>query len=950
METPDTASETASTTAADAGSSASGPPAPDAGRTLYLIDAMALAYRAHFIFISRPLINSRGQNTSAAYGFTNSLLKLIEDHEMEHIAAVFDPMDEGGSFRQDIYDEYKANREPPPDELLENLPRIKNIVRAMDIPVIEQSGYEADDVIGTLARQAEADGADVVIVSPDKDFKQLLSEHVSIFKPARGDQDFETHTAESFREENDLDPVQFIDMLALMGDSSDNVPGVYGIGPKTAVKLLREHDSVENLIERADDLSGKRAREGLQEHADDARLSKKLVRIRTDLDISIDWHNLRVTDPDEERLRELFREYEFESLAKKMDLDGESDEAVDGEDDGSDDDLSFDFGPYEEVRELNPDEVEYGFIEDEEDLEAFAERLAEQERYAFDTETTSTDPMEAELVGISVSWTPKEALYVPTPLPDGTSTDAVLSRLGPVLEQDTTKVGHNLKYDLLVMKRHGVDVGGPLFDTMVGHYLLNPEANHNLSDVARSKLSYKMVPISDLIGDDRDEGSMRDVDVQEAAPYACEDADVALRLAEVLRDELDEEELLGIAEDIEFPLVRVLAEIEHTGIRVETDVLDEISERLAEKLESIEAEVYELAGEEFNINSTQQLGEILFEKLDLPVVSKTSTGRPSTKESVLQQLSTEHDIPELVLDWRKIYKLKSTYLDSLGELVHPDTGRIHTSFNQTRTATGRLSSSDPNLQNIPIRTELGREIRRAFVPEPGWKLMAADYAQIELRILASMSGDDAMQQTFRDNGDIHTDAAARVFDIDPDEVTRDQRRKAKEVNYGIPYGVSPWGLAQRLRTSVDEASDLITQYQKSYPGVSSYLNQLVESARERGYAETKLGRRRYLPNINASNRNRREYAERVAVNMPIQGTQADMIKIAMNRVQSRLKEEGLQSRMLLQVHDELVFEGPPDEMDALRTLANEEMRDALPLDDVPVVVDIDVGDDWLDAH
>ena len=930
-------------------------PGPESDNTLYLIDAMALAYRAHYIFISRPLINSKGQNTSAAYGFTNSLIKLIDDHSIEHVAVVFDAMDEEGTFRDEIYEEYKAHRDPPPEELLENLPRIKEIVRAMDIPVVEISGVEADDVIGTLAKDAEKDGAEVVIVSPDKDFKQLLSEHTSIFKPARGDQDFETITAESFREEHGLEPVQFIDMLALMGDSSDNIPGVYGIGEKTSQKLLREYDSVENLIDHADDLSGKRAREGMQEHADDARLSKTLVRIKTDVDINLDWHQLRCNNPDEDALRHLFHEFEFESLLDRLDLSDErtdlpDEEAVGSDGEDTDPALEFDFGPYEAVQELDPDAVTYGFLQNREDLEAFAARLAEQDRYAFDTETTSTDPMIASLVGMSFSWAAQEGTYVPTPMPDGTSTEEVLSVLGPHLNADTLTIGHNLKYDLLVMKRHGVQIGGPLFDTMVAHYLLRPEDPHSLDEVSRSILSYKMVPIADLIGDGAEEQSMRDVAVKDAAQYACEDADIAWRLADALQEKLKEADLAEIAHDMEFPLIPVLVDMEHTGIRVDTEILNEISRRLQDRLDDIESEIFELAGEAFNINSTQQLGTILFEKLDLPVVSKTPTGKPSTKESVLQELSTEHDIPGLVLDWRSTYKLKSTYLDSLGELVHPETDRIHTSFNQTRTATGRLSSSEPNLQNIPIRTEMGRQIRRAFVPEPAWTLLAADYAQIELRILASMSGDDAMQQTFREGGDIHTDAAARVFDIDPEEVTRDQRRKAKEVNYGIPYGVSPWGLAQRLRVPVDEAQDLISQYQKSYPGVSTLLNQLVEKAREHGYAETLLGRRRYVPNIDASNSNRRGFAERVAVNMPIQGTQADMIKIAMNRIHDRLEAEELSSRMLLQVHDELVFEGPPDEVDTLQELVVAEMEDALPLEGVPVVVDVDTGDDWLDAH
>jgi len=914
------------------------------GNTLYLIDAMALAYRAHFIFISRPLVNSKGQNTSASYGFTNSLLKLINDQEIDHIAVVFDAVGAGGTFREDIYEDYKAHRDPPPDELLENLPFIKQIVQAMDIPVVEMEGVEADDVIGTLARNAEADGAEVVIVSPDKDFKQLLTERVRIYKPARGDQDFEIITDDDFREETGLDPAQFVDMLALWGDSSDNVPGVPNIGEKTSMKYLKQYHDVEGCIEHAEEIGGKRG-QNLVDHADDARMSKELVRIKTDLDVALDWHTLLAAEPDMDEIKVLFSDLEFESLLDRFDVDPEEvDETAEGEN------LEFDFGPYEEVKTIDLDEVDYSFLQHRDELEAFAETLKAKDRYAFDTETTSTDPHYASLVGMSFAWEPGTAVYVPTPMPDGTSTEEVLELLGPILERETTKIAHNMKYDMLVMRRHGVEVGGPVVDTMVGHYLFAPEENHNLNDVARSVLNYKMVPISDLIGEGANERSMRDVDVKDAAPYACEDADITLQLAEALEEKLQEVDLDDVAHDIEYPLVAVLADMEHLGIRVDTDVLDRISARLAGELDELEERIFELAGEEFNINSPQQLGEILFEKMGMPVLSKTSTGNPSTKESVLQELATDHEIPGLVLDWRKTYKLKSTYLDSLGELVHPETGRIHTSFNQTRTATGRLSSSDPNLQNIPVRTAVGREIREAFIPKNGWNLLAADYAQIELRILASMSGDEAMRETFRTNGDIHTDAAARVYGIDPEDVTRDQRRKAKEVNYGIPYGVSPWGLAQRLRVPVDEAQDLISQYQKSYSGVSTLLNRLVEQAREKGYAETLLGRRRYIPEIDSSNSNRRSWAERVAVNMPIQGTQADMIKIAMNRVHERLEEEGLEARMLLQVHDELVFEMPPEEEDSLRALVEEEMRDALPLDDVPVVVDIDSGENWLAAH
>ena len=922
-----------------------GEAALDEGKQLYLVDAMALAYRAHYIFISRPLINSKGQNTSAAYGFTNSLLKLIDDHGIDHVAVVFDAAGEGGTFRDELYEEYKAHRDPPPDELLENLPFIKDIVRAMDIPVLEIPGVEADDVIGTLARRAEADGAEAVIVSADKDFKQLLTERIALFRPAHRGESFDLVTADSFREEYDLEPHQFIDMLALWGDTSDNVPGVPLIGEKTSMKLLREYGDVEGVLAHAEEVGGKRG-ESLTEHAEQARLSRKLVTIKTDVEVDFDWHTLRRQTPDTEVLQQIFAELEFDSFMER--IDGSNGAAPEKKASSEDPALAFDFGPYEEVTALDADEVSYEIVRNRQQLEALVERLKEKERLAFDTETTSTDAMIASLVGLSLSWAEGEAAYVPTPLPDGASTDDVLDAVVPLLHRKQL-VGHNLKYDLIVMERHGAPLRADLFDTMVAHYLIAPQENHGLDDVTRKYLSYRMTPIETLIGTGKDQVTMRDVEINEAGPYACEDADMALRLAGVLREKLAEDKLQEVAADIEFPLVDVLARMEQHGIRVDRDILSDISSKLAGQLKDLQDEVHELAGLEFNINSTQQLGEVLFEKLDLPVKAKTSTGRPSTKESVLQELSTEHPLPGLVLDWRSLSKLKSTYLDSLGDLVHPETGRIHTSFNQTITATGRLSSSSPNLQNIPVRTAIGREIRKAFVPEEGWTLLAADYAQIELRILASMSGDEAMQETFRAGGDIHTDAAARVYDVAPSRVTRDQRRKAKEVNYGIPYGVSAWGLAQRLRTTVGEAQTLIDQYRKSYPGVSRLLVDLVERAREKGYAETLRGRRRYVPEIDDRNSRRRSFAERVAVNMPIQGTQADMIKIAMIHIQRRLDEEKMQARMLLQVHDELVFEAPLEETEALAALVNEEMETALPLE-VPVVVDIDTGANWLDAH
>ncbi|MEX0820719.1 MAG: DNA polymerase I [Rhodothermales bacterium] len=916
---------------------------------LYLLDAMALAYRSHFVFISRPLINSKGQNTSAAYGFTNSLMKLIEDHGMAHMAVVFDVVGEDEeTFRDEMYEEYKANRSPIPEDLVENLPYIKRIVRALDVPVLEVSGVEADDVIGTLARRAAGEGADVVIVSPDKDFQQLLDPHISIFKPARRGEQFDPITADSFREKYGLDPDQFIDMLALMGDSSDNVPGVRGIGEKTAMKLLKKYGSVEELLEHAEDIKGKRAREGLLEYRDEALLSKRLVTIKTDVDVDVDWHRFKRANPDRSELLTLFKELEFNTLFDKVrtgELVGANGAAVHAGDDGIEGTVETmpDIASYDEGN------VVYHQVRSRGDLEDLADVLGRQDRFAFDTETTSTDPMWASLVGISFSWEANEAWYVPTPMPDGTPTEEVMEILAPVLGSDRLKIGQNLKYDIVTLERHGLRVEGPLFDTMVAHYLIAPEEPHGLDALSLRLLNYKMVPISDLIGTGKNQRSMREVSVEEVCPYACEDADIALRLADVLNAELEEEGLLEIAEAIEFPLIRVLADMEVVGIKVDPAILDDISQELEAQIAELEVEIHERAGEEFNIASTQQLGAILFEKLGLRVVSKTGTGAPSTKESVLEELSTEHALPGLVLDWRKLTKLKSTYVDSLGDLIHPETGRVHTSYNQTVAATGRLSSSGPNLQNIPIRTDRGREIRKAFVAEDGWKLLSADYVQIELRILASMSGDEGLSEAFRRGEDIHRAAAARIFDIPPENVTRDQRRKAKEVNYGIPYGISAWGLAQRLRCTMSEAQELIDTYMRSYSSVTAHINRVVDEARKKGYVETILGRRRFVPNIDSRNRTQRSFAERVAVNMPIQGSQADMIKIAMVRIDERLRAEGLRTRMLLQVHDELVFEVPDKEIETVRELVRAEMVEALPLD-VPVEVDMDFGENWLDAH
>ena len=921
-------------------------------RTLYLLDALALAYRAHFAFISRPLINSKGRNTSATYGFVNTMLKLIEDHGLEHVAVVFDLIGEGGTFRDELYADYKAHRDPIPEDIVGNLVSIKEVLRAMDIPVVEEEGVEADDVIGTLARKAESEGEKVVIVSADKDFQQLLSDRISMFRPAyRGDA-FDPITETSFREKFELEPLQFIDVLALMGDASDNVPGVPGIGEKTAVKLIKDYGSVETLLENAEEVSGKRAREGLIENREDALLSKKLVTILTDVPVTVDWKDFKRADADLQRIKQLFADLEFTTLTERtLRMLGPRNAPVTQAPGGQSDLFATAAGATTTADEtsFDADAVDYRLIRNARELDALTTELTDVKRLAVDTETTSRDPMLASLVGISLSWEEGKAAYVPTPLPDDTPTESVLARLRPILESDVPMVGHNLKYDEIVLARHGLTLGGDLFDTMVAHYLVAPEEPHGLDALALRYFDYRMIPISSLIGSGRSQISMRDVTAEKASPYACEDADYALRSSLKLEDQLQKDGLLDIARDIEFPLMRVLAKMERTGIRLDTGVLKQIAEGLAEDIDGLEASIYETAGEHFNIASTQQLGEILFEKLKLPVIGKTGKGKPSTREDVLQTLALEHELPALILDWRELSKLKSTYVDSLAGLVHPETGRIHTSFNQTVAATGRLSSADPNLQNIPVRTARGREIRKAFVPQEGWTLLSADYAQIELRILASLSKDEALQQAFRDGQDIHTATAARVWNCEPKDIDPDQRRKAKEVNYGIPYGVSAFGLAQRLRISRTEAQELIDGYFGSFPGVSRFLTEQVERTRANGYAETMLGRRRYIPNINARNRMVRSAAERVAVNMPIQGSQADMIKIAMIRVDRRLRTEGLEARMLLQVHDELVLELPPKEITAVTRLVKEEMSQALPLE-VPIDIGIDTGDNWLDAH
>ena len=928
-------------------------------KTLYLLDAMALAYRAHFIFINRPLVNSKGFNTSATYGFTSALIKLIEDHGIDHLAVVFDVMGEGGTFRDEMFEDYKAHRDPPPEDLIANLPHMKHVVRAMDIPVVEVEGVEADDVIGTLAKQAERDGAHAVIVSPDKDFQQLLSKKVEMFRPAYRGEEFDPITEASFKEKFGLDPIQFIDVLALMGDAADNVPGVKGIGEKTAVKLIEEYGTLENLLDHAHEVKGKRAQEGLTAEADMARLSKRLVTIKTDVELEVGWHDFKCQAPDLQLIKQLFEELEFNRLYDRVErvlapkvgtgLFAPLKTAAVPSKEKPEAEEQVDLFGTSDLKQYDAEAVSYEMVTTIERLNELSSYLKGFDRVSFDTETTSVDSHLASLVGISFSVKPEEAFYIPTPLPDGSSTNHVLDAVRPVLEGPALKIGQNVKYDWIVLAHNGLQVTGPVFDTMVAHYLIAPEEAHNMDALAKRYLKYSPIPISSLIGTGKNQLTMRDVAPSDISPYACEDADVTLQLAAVFEPMLKEKDVANIAYDIEFPLVEVLSEIELAGIGLDASVLSELSVKTAEDLELLERQIFGAAGEEFNIASPAQIGVILFEKLGLPVISKTSTGKASTKETVLQELATEHELPGMILDWRELAKLKSTYIDALGNLIHPETHRIHTSYSQTTAATGRLASTNPNLQNIPIRTERGREIRKAFIPKPGYQLLSADYAQIELRILASLSGDEALKQAYLDGVDIHTATAAKVFGVAIEEVTREQRNKAKEVNYGIPYGISAFGLATRLRCSRTEAQELIDGYNRNFPSVASFIVHQIEKASETGYAETMLGRKRYIPDIHAKNRNVRAFAERVAVNMPIQGTQADMIKLAMISIQKRIKSEGLQSKMLLQVHDELVFEVLPSEIEKMKTLVREEMVGALPLN-IPVEVSMDIGNNWLEAH
>lgn len=909
-----------------------------AKKKLYLLDGMALAYRAHFAFIKSRLKNSEGIATGPILGFANTLVKLLEEEKPTHIAVAWDT--HAPTFRHEMDEEYKANRPPQPDELRVGIPLIKEMVEQFGIQNIQQDGYEADDIIGTIAYDAHEDHVEAYLVTPDKDFMQLVRDHVVMVKPDNKNGGFNIIDPEGVRDYFGVNPDKVIDVLAMIGDTSDNIPGVPGIGKKGAPKLVKKYGSLEKAIEAAPDMKSKRAREGLTNFREQALHAKEMVTIKTDVPDVVDWESLGWEGPNKKELGLFFKRMEFRTLTRKY-L---------GEEPGGQGSL---FGG-EEVNgpsKLEDAEVNYSTAVTRVEIENVVKQLKEARELSFDTETDSKDPIVANMVGISLSAKAGVAFYIPANVEGALSGKEVIHIVKPLLTNpDSLKIAQNFKYDYLVLLRAGLKVEGPVFDTMVAGYLLDASQKLSMDALAKTYLNYEPVSIESLIGKGKSQKSMDELPYAEIADYACEDADVTYQLWQELKEKLEEDELKDIADKIEFPLIRVLAHMEKEGVSVDVDMLEQFSEELTTDLEELEKKIFEETGEEFNLNSPKQLGEVLFDKLGLPAGKKTKTGQYSTNEAVLTKLAAEYDVPSKILDYRSLSKLRSTYVDALPKLVNEESGRIHTELNQTVAATGRLSSSNPNLQNIPIRTERGREIRKAFVPADGFKMLAADYSQVELRVIASISGDENMIQAFKNGEDIHSRTAKEVFNLDSlEDVTPDHRRKAKEVNFGIPYGVSAYGLASRLGISNSEGKEMIDQYFERFPGIQAYIDNTVKQAKEDGYVTTLMGRRRYIPDINSRNWNVRGFAERTAINMPIQGTAADIIKQAMITIDDFLRDSGYKSRMLLQVHDELIFEIHKDETDGLPEKLKGMMESAYKLD-VPLDVEIGLADNWLDAH
>ena len=916
---------------------------------LFLLDGMALIYRAHFAFIRTPIFTSSGFNSSAIFGFANTLLDIKTKEKPTHLAVVLDTS--APTFRHEQFPDYKAQRQEMPEDLSAAIPHVKRLAEAFNIPVITHDGYEADDIIGTLSRRAEADGRfHTFMVTPDKDFAQLVTSTSLIYKPGRQGSNHEIIGVEEVLTEWEVErPQQVIDVLGLWGDTSDNIPGIPGIGEKTSKKLVKQFGSVEGLLENTDQLKGKQ-KENVINFGEQGLLSKRLVTIDTEAPLEIDLDALAVREFHEEKLQAFLVEFEFNTLGQR--LFGK--------------DFKVGRGARLRAQGIDPDSLEtianvakhYELADTEAKRQDLLRELGQRTAFCFDTETSSLNPNRCQLLGLAFSWKTHHGYYVPLPVDDPAGAEAILSTFAPVLTDPKKElIGHNLKFDISVLRAQGLPVAGPFFDSMIAHSLIDPDQRHGMDYLSEVYLAYTPISISSLIGErnaPEGQGSLLELSrdqVEKVARYAAEDADVTWQIAEQLRPQLRDKGQKKVFYEIECPLMPVLADMEREGIAIDLQALAEVGDQLGRRAGVLKAEIFREAGGEFNLDSPKQLGEILFEKLQLvDKPKKTRTGQYATNEQVLSSLAPHHEIVRNILDYREVTKLKNTYVDSLPGEVNPETERIHTSFQQLMTATGRLQSSGPNLQNIPIRTERGKEIRRAFIAGgPDRILLSADYSQIELRVMASMSGDRAMCQAFQANADIHTATAAAVYHVDPDGVLPEMRRTAKMVNFGIIYGISAFGLAQRLGIPRREAEIIIKKYFHTYPGLKTHMDATVEQARKRGYVETMTGRRRYLRDINSSNWTVRSAAERMAINTPIQGTAADMIKLAMIRVAAALQRENLRSKMLLQVHDELVFDAYRDEQLLVQPLVEQCMREALPLQ-VPVVVETGVGQNWLDAH
>ena len=920
-------------------------------KKFYLLDAYALIYRAYYGLIRSPRINSKGQNTSAIFGFLTTLNEVLQKEQPDLLAIGFDPA--GHTFRHELFPEYKAQREATPEDIKKAVPIIKDLIKAYRIPILEVPGFEADDVIGTMAKTAVREGYEVRMITPDKDYAQLVEPNLLMQRPGHGNAPWEILGPQEVCEKYGLQsPLQVIDYLALMGDAADNIPGCPGVGPKTATTLLQQFGSCEDIIAHSSELKGA-VRKKIEEHVDEIKLSKILTTIKTDVPLQYDFEQFKIEEPDKEALRQIFTELEFRSFLTKLDGPQKSSKSAPVElslfgsepieDKGNDSERLF--------SRLENLSYKYKLIENETEAKELSDFLLTNEIFSLDTETTSIEALDAKLVGLSFSTEDFRAWYVPVSR-ETEKAKKILEIFRPVYENPKIlKVGQNLKYDLTVLANYGIHLSGPLFDTMLAHYLIQPELRHNMDYLAEIYLNYKTIHIEELIGPKgRGQKNMGDLEPKDIYKYACEDADVTLRLMKPLAEELRKNSLEEVFQNIEMPLMPVLARMERNGVVLDTETLKEVENDFTARLQTLEKDIYELAGHEFTINSPRQVGEVLFGELKLSEkVKKTKSGQYSTSEEVLRDLHSKHPIVQKILDYRGLKKLLSTYVEALPKLINPATGHIHTSFNQAVTATGRLSSSNPNLQNIPVRGEDGREIRKAFIPEAGEIFFSADYSQIELRIMAHLSGDEHMIEAFNAGHDVHAATAARIFHKDIKDISKDERRKAKTANFGIIYGISAFGLAERMDVSRTEAKELIDSYFEMYPKIKDYISKAVDTAREKGYIETEFGRRRYLPDINSRNAVVRGYAERNAVNAPIQGTAADIIKIAMIRVQQRLDAEGCKARMMLQVHDELNFSVPTDEFDKVKRIVIEEMQGAYKMS-VPLEADCGEGKNWLEAH